>query len=173
MSVAKRRIVHPDRMAAANSSPSLSPSPDTTLALLRQLSRAWLGLLGDCAREAGLNQKDYLALIRIVAEDGMVPSDLRHVLGISAGSTSDLADRLEQRGLIKRVSRRQDRRSIELKATAKETRIAEQTVGDLLRMLFESVRKLDATELRPIDEFLMRVAVVIADGPVRSPSGQR
>ncbi len=158
---------HPDRVAVAASLEGAPRSQEATLELLRQLARAWLGLLADCARAVGLHQTDYLALIRIVAAEGIVPADLRRVLGISAGSMTDLADRLERRGLIRRVDRPQDRRSIELKPTAKGVRIAERTVGGVLRSVGEIVRGLEAHELSVVRRFLADVAVSVSDAPIK------
>jgi DNA-binding MarR family transcriptional regulator len=173
MSIARDRSPHPDRIAAATTSHGPPASPSATLALLRQVARAWLGLLSDGAREAGLNQTDYLALIRIVAAEGMVPSDLRKVLGISAGSMSDLTDRLERRGLIRRVDRPEDRRSIELRATAKGVRTAEQTVGPVIRSVLETVRGLKAEELRVVHKLLGDTALALAEPPTRRVASRR
>jgi DNA-binding MarR family transcriptional regulator len=161
-------VGHPDRVAVAASLADMrSPPEQTTLALLRQLARAWLGLLADCAREAGMHQTDYLALIRIVASEGMVPAELRQVLGLSAGSMTDLADRLERRGLVKRVDRPEDRRSIELKPTAKGKRTAERTMGRVLRSVAQTVGGLEADELAVVRRFLAEIALVVSDAPIK------
>jgi DNA-binding MarR family transcriptional regulator len=134
------------------------------------LARAWLGLLADCARQAGLHNTDYLALIRIVAAEGMIPVELRHVLGISAGSMSDLADRLERRGFVMRIDRTDDRRSVDLRPTAEGVRTAEETIGPAVRSVLRVVRGMKAEELRVVHQFLSQTTLAVSEIDEKPPA---
>jgi DNA-binding MarR family transcriptional regulator len=157
-----RVTLHPDRAALATCSRSAPTAVEALLVLVHQLAWALLGLIADCARDASLSRRDYLALLRIVTDDGIVPSHLRQVLGISAGSMTDLADRLQGRGLITRVPRATDRRSIELRPTATGHRIVERTMGPVVERATRVVDELTEDQRAVVVSFLGRVAGVLA-----------
>jgi DNA-binding MarR family transcriptional regulator len=154
---------HPDRAAAAAFSRVAPATPEAIFLLMRDASRALLGLLADCAAAAGLNQNDYLALLRIVTAEGISPAELRRILGISAGSMTELADRLQGRGLVSRVRPPGDRRRIELKATGKGLRTADQTIGPVVVRLQRIASELDSKQLVTVDRFLRAVALAIGN----------
>jgi DNA-binding MarR family transcriptional regulator len=59
-----------------------------------------------------------LALLRALAADGpMITKDLGGRFGVPVSTMTGLVDRMERKGLIRRVHGRRDRRSIELEAT--------------------------------------------------------
>lgn len=81
---------------------------------------------------------------------------------------TELADRLEQRGLVSRVRRPGDRRRIELNATASGKRTAERTLGPVLGRVARITSELDAPRLSVVGEFLRELALVVGEAPVRS-----
>jgi DNA-binding MarR family transcriptional regulator len=59
-----------------------------------------------------------LALLRALAEEGpMIARELGARFGVPVSTMTGLVDRMETKGLIRRVHHRRDRRSIELEAT--------------------------------------------------------
>src|SRR6185503_901886 len=59
-----------------------------------------------------------LALVRALVADGpMITKDLGGRFGVPVSTMTGLVDRMEKKGLVRRVPGRRDRRSIELEAT--------------------------------------------------------
>jgi DNA-binding MarR family transcriptional regulator len=157
---------HPDRQAAAESA-TVPKSPGEMLLVMRQIARAVLAIVADGARFAGLNQNAYIALLRIVAGDEITAADLKRILGLSGGSATEVADRLEQHGLIFR-KRRPGRRRVLLRPTAKGRRMAERTIGPVIAELGDAVSGLNGEELAAVGSFLRNVARALGDAPVDS-----
>jgi DNA-binding MarR family transcriptional regulator len=160
----ENRLTAPERSPRAGSSAgsrkgdTQSPSRDTVVEQMRSLTRSVQSLMADCARAAKLNQSDYMALLRLVAADGLTGAQLGRALGMTGSSISELADRLERERLIARRRPRQDRRLVMLSPTARGQRLIEQTLGPVLARTGEIVDALDPLELATVWHFLQNIA---------------
>jgi DNA-binding MarR family transcriptional regulator len=95
----------------------------------RAAYRAVLEADAELARRLALRRIDYAAMDHLMDEPGRLgPVDLSHRLGISTGSATELVDRLERAGHVRRVPHPQDRRRIVLEPTPSAV---EQVLGEL------------------------------------------
>lgn len=159
---------HPDIVAVASTSNGPPSSRDSVLDLLVRLAHAAFGLLADGARAARLSNQEFIALVRIVAADGMRPVDLSAILGISAGSMSELADRLEKRGLISRARQLEDRRGVLLRPTQRGRNIVERTLGPVAGTVVQVAASLQKSDRATVGRFLHEVAVGVRDSAPHS-----
>jgi DNA-binding MarR family transcriptional regulator len=84
----------------------------------RTASRAVLDMDASFARRLGMRRLDYTAMSHLMDEPGRLgPVDLSHRLGISTGSATELVDRLESGGHVRRVRHPDDRRRLVLEPT--------------------------------------------------------
>jgi DNA-binding MarR family transcriptional regulator len=148
-------------------------SPETLLELIRQLTRGVLGLLVECAQASGLNQTDYLALVRLVAADGLSPVELRPILGLRGSSIVEVADRLERRRLITRSRSLEDRRRVVLRPTARGRGMVERTLGPALANIGASVAALSTNDVVAVGRFLSQLAIGLSETAPRTPPGHR
>ena len=83
---------------------------------LRSVNRASVTLDHALATRVGLRHLDYAAMGHIMDQEGtqLGPAQLGQRLGISTGSATELADRLEQAGHISRARDAADRRRVSL-----------------------------------------------------------
>jgi DNA-binding MarR family transcriptional regulator len=85
------------------------------------------------AAAEGLAETDLLALVCLVGSGTMAGVQLRRHLGISSSSMSELADRLERRGVLARTRRGQDRREVGLRATPRGRRVVARSLAPVRR----------------------------------------
>jgi DNA-binding MarR family transcriptional regulator len=91
---------------------------DESLIALRRILRATELFERDLARAVGLSPAQ-LRVLQVVAEKSSVtPKTLATQMGVSQATVSTLIDKLETRGLVQRVPSEQDRRQINVLATA-------------------------------------------------------
>lgn len=145
---------------------------------LRDVNRAAADVDHALARRMGLRPLDYTALSHVMtAEGAMGPYRLSGALGISSGSATELIDRLERAGHVRRRRDEQDRRRVSVQATD----AAVQRVLGELAPLFSAVDTLAEEFTEPeraaIARFLRQAAEILrafgADepGPPVSRSG--
>jgi DNA-binding MarR family transcriptional regulator len=137
-------------------------APADVVVLLRQLARSTQDLLAERAKQAHLNTTDLIALIRIADSPGMGGAQLAQMLGMRSSSITELADRLESAGLIRRAPDPGDRRRVLLRGTARGRRTVERAVGPVLFGLMDLVEELDEDTRAAVTDFLLGVAEVLA-----------
>lgn len=102
-----------------------STADELAIEVLMEALRTWTATFGEFGRRfgaaAGLHVTDSDALIHVInAEDKGAPltqSELSRRIGLSAGATSSLLNRLEEAGYIERRRDRADRRVVTLRST--------------------------------------------------------
>jgi DNA-binding MarR family transcriptional regulator len=144
---------------AFSTSPGADPavSSAATLTRMRAIVRTVQGLLAANATDAGLNQSDFQALVRVVDADGLTGADIGRMLGMTSSSTTELADRLETAGMINRTRSPSDRRLVILKPTARGRRLVQRALAPALTAVAEVLEDLNEHELALVDQFLDRV----------------
>src|SRR6185437_12869247 len=103
-----------------------------TLASFRRSLRTFLAFSEGAARQAGLTPQQHQAILAIrglAPESGMSINDLAEHLFLKAQTAVELADRLEDAGLVRRQRDKVDRRRVFLALTAKANRILERLSG--------------------------------------------
>jgi DNA-binding MarR family transcriptional regulator len=117
-------------------------------------SRALQTLLIAQARAGGLGLLEFLVLSRACDGDGVVPLEAGRALGLSSGTMTGVADRLEQSRLIRRTPHPSDRRQVLLAATAKGRRLIERILRPVLAETRDLATALDPAARAAIDAFL-------------------
>jgi MarR family transcriptional regulator, organic hydroperoxide resistance regulator len=127
------------------------------LSRMRRVARTVQAVSSRNALEAGLNQSDFQALVRLVAADGLTGAEVGRILGMTSSSITELADRLERSGMVTRTRSASDRRLVVLKPTARGRRVADDALRPTLDEMSELLGELGEDELEVIDHFLGEV----------------
>jgi DNA-binding MarR family transcriptional regulator len=124
---------------------------------MRRIVRSVQALLADSAMGAGLNERDFQALVRIVEAAGLSGAELGRILGMTSSSVTELADRLQNAGMITRTRSPSDRRLVVLKPTARGKRVIDRALGPTLAAMVTVLDGLADTELCVVSHFLDQV----------------
>ena len=126
----------PDRPDPAAEAPSLEhvPIEDYVCLALYTASRTVTGLYRELLREVDLTYTQYLVMRLLWQRGPVAVKDIAAVLVLDYGTLSPLLKRLEARGLITRVRRADDERSVEIHLTdaGREMRAGASRVPDEL-----------------------------------------
>lgn len=158
-----------------NSQDGGKPQPPTAVELmvaLRGLSRALQEFLTARARVSDLALTELTTLIRAADGNGVHPADAARALGLRSSSMTALADRLEQRRLIRRVPHPTDRRLLYLKATPQGYKHLERALGPLLGQLGESVSALNEGQRGNVNQFVVELTALLAQHASTTPTQQ-
>jgi len=139
---------------------------------LRALSRALQKFLTAQAQANGLALTELTTLIRAAEDGGVIPVEAARELGLRRGSMSSLADRLEQRRLIRRVSHPTDRRLLLLQATVQGHRLLEGALAPLLDELGELAGALGQDQLGALNGFVGELTTLL-DQHANAPRARR
>jgi DNA-binding MarR family transcriptional regulator len=148
-------------------------TPEETVLRLRGLTRAIQDFLAAEAKKHGLTSTEFVALIRTANGDRMTGAHLAHALGMRSSSVTELADRLEARGLIARHAHPSDRRSVVLQATRRGRAVVNRAIGPLLEQLLGVARELENDERAAVVAFLERIDEVLRRSEQGSSSAPR
>jgi DNA-binding MarR family transcriptional regulator len=124
---------------------------------MRRIVRSVQALLADSAMGAGLNERDFQALVRIVEAAGLSGAELGRILSMTSSSVTELADRLQNAGMITRTRSPSDRRLVVLKPTARGKRVIDRALGPTLAAMVTVLDGLADTELGVVSHFLDQV----------------
>lgn len=89
------------------------------------LSKAHFNL---CIKEYGISPEQWSLVFRVVEQSGLTQKELSESTYKDQANITRSIDRLEQKGLLKRVDNLQDRRSFQLQPTPKSLKLVEQIV---------------------------------------------
>jgi DNA-binding MarR family transcriptional regulator len=140
--------------ARASEDHGLSARRTAVIEQMRAVTRSVQAVFADSAGQAGLSQSDFQALVRVVAADGLTGAAVRRILGVTSSSVSELADRLEQAGMIARTRRPSDRRVVVLRPTPRGRRAVERALAPVLTAMATVVGGLSDDELGVVSRFL-------------------
>ncbi|MGH8301038.1 MAG: MarR family winged helix-turn-helix transcriptional regulator [Steroidobacteraceae bacterium] len=122
------------------------------------------------ARAAGLGLLDFLVLLCACDEAGVVPREAGRALGLSSGTMTGLADRLERDRLIRRTAHPTDRRLRLLVATDAGRRRRDDAVASTLDQLRLLAQERDPPERAGIVVFLRRLGSLAAESAAQLPT---
>lgn len=92
-------------------------------ALLLDTARAWRTRLNQLLKPLGLSQSQWLVLVHLARQDGMVQKDLAEHMGIEAPTLVGILNRMERDGWINRQDCPQDKRSKRIHLTRQSRKI--------------------------------------------------
>jgi DNA-binding MarR family transcriptional regulator len=140
----------------------LAARPEELVLRMRTVTRGVQAFLAARAKELGLGTTDFIALIRTTNTDGVTGAQLAHAFGMRSSSITDLADRLQAKGLIARRPHPTDRRTIRLHATRTGQSAVNRAIGPLLRRLTTLADELDTNQRATIAAFLDEIDAALS-----------
>jgi DNA-binding MarR family transcriptional regulator len=115
------------------------------------------------AAEHGIGPTDLRALSFLTGHDAATPKVVAEHLGLTTGAMTTLTDRIEQRGLVRRVPNPDDRRSLMLELTPAGRELMQATSGVYARAFAQAMEGLDLDEVRRGFEAVGAALRTIAD----------
>jgi DNA-binding MarR family transcriptional regulator len=140
-------------------------SPAAMVEQMRRIVRSVQASLADSAMQAGMNERDFQALVRIVSADGLSGAEIGRILSMTSSSITELADRLQNARMITRARSQSDRRLVVLKPTARGRRVIDRALGPTLAAIATVVEGLADTELCVVSHFLDQVEQQLLELP--------
>jgi DNA-binding MarR family transcriptional regulator len=133
------------------------------LASMQGCTRAVESYLVALARATGLGLLEFLVLVRAAEPEGVTARDAGLAFGMSTGTMTGIADRLEKDGLLRRHPHPTDRRILLLKASAKGCQTVERAGGPLLTALGQLVDVLEAEQRAALGAFLDQATALVSE----------
>lgn len=148
--------------------PDLDLETMARVARLLAVARAIDGQIAALAAGAGLDvgEGDVLfTLRRAGAPYRLSPSAISASLMVSSGTLTSRLDRLERKGLVRRVAHPTDRRSTEVELTPLAKRLADRAVRVHVANEQAMMGVLSARESQQLDRLLRKLLAHLAPGP--------
>jgi MarR family transcriptional regulator, multiple antibiotic resistance protein MarR len=132
--------------------------PRASLGFLIQ--RVRMEILDDLDRELeplGITSAQYIILIRLLKDDVTSASALCRGASYDPGAMTRMIDRLEKKGLLRRVRRADDRRKVDLELTAEGRAVQPKLIDAIVRVLNRRLRGFSKDEVQQLEGFLQRM----------------
>jgi MarR family transcriptional regulator, 2-MHQ and catechol-resistance regulon repressor len=136
----------------------LSDALDAYVKLLRA-NRAVLAHVEPRVAEAGLTMTQFGVLEAILHLGPLGQRDLSQKVLTSPGNMTDLIDKLEDRGLVRRVRQKADRRAVRVELTVKGRALIEPLFAAHGHDIDAAMAGLDAAELRQLGVLLRKLGL--------------
>ncbi|WP_051362329.1 MarR family winged helix-turn-helix transcriptional regulator [Solimonas soli] len=140
------------------------PPPNTTTSLLLEVGRLHREAFKRRAAHLKLTQSQSMALAWIAKQPGITQTGLAEKLEVHPVTVTQLIDRLQRAGWVRRETHKDDRRAFRLLTTDK----AEPILDELWKIAAEArayaLRGLSAAEQKQLDQFLLRIKSNLAGG---------
>jgi DNA-binding MarR family transcriptional regulator len=138
-------------------------SPDELVLALRLATRALLTFLGDQARARDLRLVDLLVLERTAEGAGIVPGDVGAALRLRSSTMTAVSDRLEKKGLLRRVPHPHDRRLVLLRATPRGRKLLDRALGPVTAGLVQHAGRLSPAERKMLVSFAADLSTLLGE----------
>ncbi len=142
--------------------PDLDTSSLGVVIRIMALYRAFLRQATESLAEIGLELWEYdvlSALRRQGKPFSLIASELAAETDLSSGAMTNRIDRLESRGLVTRLQRKTDRRSVNIKLTRAGKRLIDKAILDRLDAATESLLGICASEQKQLADLLRAVVL--------------
>jgi len=124
------------------------------------LTRAKLQLLDDLDKELeplDITAAQFVILVRLSEEDVASASGLCRGVSYDPGAMTRMIDRLEKKGLVRRVRRGDDRRKVDLELTAEGKAVRPKLIAAVVKVLNHRLRGFSKAEVEQFTGFLRRM----------------
>jgi DNA-binding MarR family transcriptional regulator len=151
--------------------PDLDLEAMATAARLLQLGRLLNEVVGELGAEHGLQPSEgdvLFTLRRSGSPYRLSPSAISDSLLVSSGTLTSRLDRLERKGLVKRVPHPRDRRSVEVELTPRALKLVDEVVTVHVRNEQRILATLSERERASLDRATSKLIARIASGEWRS-----
>jgi DNA-binding MarR family transcriptional regulator len=125
-------------------------------ALAREFDRELAGL--------ALNTAQALVIVLLAEGDAGTAADIGRQLSHDAGAMTRMIDKLEERGLVRRVPRERDRRAADLELTKEGRRLHGEVRRVQVAVLNRMLRGFSRAEARTLERLLKRIVDNAAEG---------
>jgi DNA-binding MarR family transcriptional regulator len=105
----------------------------------------------------GLTSAQWGPLLRMKATDGATVAELSRWLNIDAGAMTRLLDRLEKKGLCKRIRSTQDRRVVRVELTREGEQVIKHVPAVLAEVMNAHLAGFNKTEWKALRSYLQRM----------------
>ena len=147
---------------------TVDPSADPFMKVLRPLVEtygAWFGKSAPHIRALGLTCSQFDVIVTLGDTEGMTCKELSDKTLVTKGTLTGVLDRLEKKGLIKRVPSRVDRRSIFIRLTPKgDAQFQKVFPAHIQYMRPHFERALTTAEATKLRELLLRLKDSLQQG---------
>jgi DNA-binding MarR family transcriptional regulator len=124
------------------------------------LQRARMEILDDLDRELApldITSAQYVILVRLSEENVGSASGLCRGVSYDPGAMTRMIDRLEKKGLVRRVRRADDRRKVDLELTAEGKAVRPKLIAAVVKVLNHRLRGFTKTEAEQFTGYLRRM----------------
>ena len=124
------------------------------------LQRARLEILDDLDRELeplDITAAQFVILVRLSEENVHSASGLCRGVSYDPGAMTRMIDRLEKKGLVRRVRRADDRRKVDLELTAEGKAVRPKLIEAVVKVLNHRLRGFTKVEAEQFSGFLRRM----------------
>lgn len=129
---------------------------------LRDLTRASAALDHALARRLRMSPLEYAAMAHVMGAGGDIgPLQLSSLLGISSGSATELVDRLEVAGHLRRDRSQRDRRRVSLRATDHAVALILGELADVFARVDALGDEMSPQEQHAVNRYLRGVAAIM------------
>ena len=141
--------------------PDLDPTGMAVVLRVGLLAGVFADRLKDILAPAGLAPWEYDVLSALRRSDprrGLSPTELCRSAQLTSGAMTHRLDRLEERGLVRRRTAREDRRGVRVSLTSRGRRLVDGIVGARMADAAESLGALGRVETRELTRLLRRLS---------------
>ena len=133
---------------------------------LLHVGRLLEGAIAATAAEKGLSvpEGDILFTLRRTGEPRLSPSQLSQWLFVTSGTMTGRLDRLERRGLIRRLPNPQDRRGMDVELTAEGRKLADELVTAHVQNEERMMAGLTRDERRTLEKIMRKLLAHLEAG---------
>ncbi len=124
------------------------------------LQRARMEILDDLDRELeplGITSAQYVILVRLAERDVDSASGLCRGVSYDPGAMTRMIDRLEKKGLVRRVRRADDRRKVDLELTAEGKAVRPKLIAAVVKVMNHRLRGFSKAEAEQFTGYLRRM----------------
>jgi DNA-binding MarR family transcriptional regulator len=139
---------------------------ESILVSIRRMSRAVDLQSRQLAKAHELTGPQLICLRRIRTGEGLTPSALSNAVSLSQATVTGILDRLERRGLVRRVRSSVDKRVVHLEVTPEGVQLIADAPSPLSEQFRGRLAALPEAEQAAIDQVLRRVVDMMEAGGV-------
>lgn len=127
---------------------------DAVMFAARDVGIATIVFRNELAKKLGLNLSESLCLTLLGVKGRLSPSELARLIGLSTGAATTMIDRLEGRGLARRIDNPKDRRGVLVELVAADNAEMKAMVAEVQAAHKALVGAFSSGELAVVKRFL-------------------
>jgi len=154
---AARRQAKPQREAAGFYRPDRYRPDDSVAYLMRRLLTSFASEVQHELDPRGLTNAQWVPLYKLHMGHGTTAAELARHCQMDAGAMTRTLDRLEAKGLLRRIRSCEDRRVVNLELTAEGRHAAGEIPQTLCKVLNDHLQGFTAAEVEQLKSMLLRM----------------